>query len=198
MKPTRLWPGNHLVERRRVREARDCCRACSGCRASYSIVLVGYDTLIWPPPVKNGFTSCRSGVIMIMCSDSAPTCGTRDQVVRAQVVDRLDEQIHDHPRLAAGRHGAVLGLLDRLLPVVAEAHLARRLQHLAGRTRRTPSRRARSAPRACTESSLPTRSWMSPSRPRAGPGMPVCPACAAGSDRASASRARSAFRRCGG
>ena len=40
------------------------------------MVLVGYETLIWPPPVKNGFTSWRSGVIMIMCSDSAATCGT--------------------------------------------------------------------------------------------------------------------------
>ena len=45
-------------------------------RASYSIVSVGYDTLISEPPVKNGFTSCRSGVIMIMCSDSAATAGT--------------------------------------------------------------------------------------------------------------------------
>ena len=29
-----------------------------------------------------------------------------DQLVRAQVVDRLEQQIHDHPRLAAGRHAA--------------------------------------------------------------------------------------------
>ena len=53
-----------------------------------------------------------------------------DQAVGAQVVDGLDEQIHDHPRLAAWRDGGVFGLLDRLLPVIAEAHLARRLQHL--------------------------------------------------------------------
>ena len=45
-------------------------------RASYSIVFVGYDTLIWLPPVKNGFTSWRCGDIIPMWSDSAATCGT--------------------------------------------------------------------------------------------------------------------------
>ena len=40
-----------------------------------SIVFVGYDTLILPPPVKNEFR-LTLGIIMIMCSDSAATCGT--------------------------------------------------------------------------------------------------------------------------
>jgi hypothetical protein len=30
------------------------------------MVSLGYDTLICAPPVKNGFTNWRSGVIMIM------------------------------------------------------------------------------------------------------------------------------------
>ena len=50
--------------------------------------------------------------------------------IRTQVVDGLDEQVHDHPRLAAGRNRSVLGLLDRFLPIAAKPHLARRLQHL--------------------------------------------------------------------
>jgi hypothetical protein len=45
------------------------------CRASNSIASVGNDTLIWLPAVKKGFTSCRSGVIMIMCCDSTLTSG---------------------------------------------------------------------------------------------------------------------------
>ena len=53
-----------------------------------------------------------------------------DQIVGAQVGDGLVEQVHDHPRLPAGRDRGLLDLLDRLLPVVAEAHLARRLLHL--------------------------------------------------------------------
>jgi hypothetical protein len=36
---------------------------------------VGNETLICEPPVKNGFTSCRSGVIMIIRCDSASTSG---------------------------------------------------------------------------------------------------------------------------
>ena len=45
-------------------------------RASYSIVLVGYDTMICEPPRKNGFTSCASGVIIDMCRDSLAISGT--------------------------------------------------------------------------------------------------------------------------
>ena len=45
-------------------------------RASYSIVLVGYDTMICEPPRKNGADSCASGDIIDMCSDSLAICGT--------------------------------------------------------------------------------------------------------------------------
>ena len=45
-------------------------------RASYSIVFVGYDTMICAPPRKNGFTSCASGVIIDMCRDSLAISGT--------------------------------------------------------------------------------------------------------------------------
>jgi hypothetical protein len=44
--------------------------------SSYSMVLVGNETVIWAPPVKNGLMSCRSGDIMFMRSDSAAAAGT--------------------------------------------------------------------------------------------------------------------------
>jgi hypothetical protein len=40
------------------------------------MVLVGYETLICEPPRKNGFTSCASGDIIDMCSDSLAIAGT--------------------------------------------------------------------------------------------------------------------------
>ena len=49
-------------------------RLCS--RASYSMVLVGYDTMICDPPRKNGEISCASGDIIDMWSDSLAICGT--------------------------------------------------------------------------------------------------------------------------
>ena len=53
-----------------------------------------------------------------------------DEIVGAKVGDRLVDQIHDHSRLLPGLDGGLLGVLDRLLPVVAEAERARRLLHL--------------------------------------------------------------------
>ena len=65
-----------------------------------------------------------------MCSDSAATCGTVIRSCVAQVVDRLEQHRANRRGLTAGRRVHVLHLLDRLLPVVPEAHLARRLPHL--------------------------------------------------------------------
>ncbi len=53
-----------------------------------------------------------------------------DEILRPQVVDRLEQHVADHGRLLAGLDVHALDLLDRAFPVVAESHLPRRLLHL--------------------------------------------------------------------
>ena len=121
--------------------------------ASCGIVLVGNETLITSPPVKNGFTSCRSGDIMAIRHESRQSCGIGDQVVGVEILDRLERQVADQRRLLAGLDVQRLDVLERRLPVVALAHLARGLLHLVLAPGELLAGRARSAPRACTRSS---------------------------------------------
>ena len=69
--------------------------------ASWGIVLVGNETLMTSPPVKNGFTSCCSGDIMAIRHESRQSCGHGHQVVGVEVFDRLEGQVADQGRLLA-------------------------------------------------------------------------------------------------
>ncbi len=98
--------------------------------ASWGMVVVGNETLMISPPVKNGFTSWRSGDIMAIRHESRQSGGT----VTRSCASRYSIASSARSRIRAGcLPGSTYMCLDVLegrLPVVAVAHLARGFLHL--------------------------------------------------------------------
>ena len=91
---------------------------------------IGYETWMPSPPRKNGALRIVCGDIMLMRQVSLTIGGNGDQILVADELLGLQLEIAHQRRLLARRHVRVLDLLERGAPVVAEAHVARRLIHL--------------------------------------------------------------------
>ena len=93
--------------------------------SSCAIVSTGYDTRVTSPPVKNGLIELPLRRLHRQAPDFLRERRQRDRAHFFDEALRVLGDLEDHPRLLAGRRRQVLGVLERLLPVVAESHLAR-------------------------------------------------------------------------
>ena len=98
--------------------------------ASCDIVLVGNETLIVSPPVKNGFTSWRSGDIIAIRHDSRQSGGivTRSWASRYSIASIARSRMS--VGCLPGLHMDGLDMFKCSAPVVTVSHLARGLLHL--------------------------------------------------------------------
>ncbi len=91
--------------------------------------LVGNETLIVSPPVKKGFTRCRSRRHHLHPPGLLGQRRNGDQIAGLDELDRLVAELPDQRGLAAGSNELLLDVLERLFPVVAIAEVARGGDH---------------------------------------------------------------------